>query len=70
MEPIGAAASKEYSLEKNMEKMKMEWVNICFSFVKYRDTVSPPLFNSPGGDDDSDAFLIEVFDDRRGTELQ
>ncbi|XP_062999548.1 dynein axonemal heavy chain 3 [Elgaria multicarinata webbii] len=38
LEPIGAAASKEYSLEKNMEKMKSEWANICFSFVKYRDT--------------------------------
>ncbi|XP_044289654.1 dynein axonemal heavy chain 3 isoform X4 [Varanus komodoensis] len=38
IEPIGAAASKEYSLEKNMEKMKSEWTNICFNFVKYRDT--------------------------------
>ncbi|XP_015683342.1 dynein heavy chain 3, axonemal-like, partial [Protobothrops mucrosquamatus] len=38
IEPIGAAASKEYSLEKNMEKMKSEWVNIRFTFVKYRDT--------------------------------
>ncbi|XP_026560379.1 dynein heavy chain 3, axonemal [Pseudonaja textilis] len=38
IEPIGAAASKEYSLEKNMEKMKTEWVNIRFTFVKYRDT--------------------------------
>ncbi|XP_066465573.1 dynein axonemal heavy chain 3 [Tiliqua scincoides] len=38
LEPIGAAASKEYSLEKNMEKMKSEWANICFVFVKYRDT--------------------------------
>ncbi|KAH0631920.1 hypothetical protein JD844_019823 [Phrynosoma platyrhinos] len=32
LEPIGAAASKEYSLEKNMEKMKLEWANICFTF--------------------------------------
>ncbi|XP_053132344.1 dynein axonemal heavy chain 3 isoform X3 [Hemicordylus capensis] len=38
LEPIGAAASKEYSLEKNMEKMKSEWANICFTFVKYRET--------------------------------
>ncbi|XP_012645608.2 dynein axonemal heavy chain 3 [Microcebus murinus] len=38
LEPIGAAASKEYSLEKNMEKMKSDWVNMMFSFVKYRDT--------------------------------
>jgi hypothetical protein len=46
LEPIGAAASKEYSLEKNLEKMKADWVNMCFSFVKYRDTVSPSRGNS------------------------
>uniref|UniRef100_A0A8C8EDP7 Dynein axonemal heavy chain 3 n=1 Tax=Otus sunia TaxID=257818 RepID=A0A8C8EDP7_9STRI len=40
LEPIGAAASKEYSLEKSIEKMKFEWVNMQFSLVKYRDTVS------------------------------
>ena len=40
LEPIGAAASKEYSLEKNLEKMKLDWVNMTFNFVKYRDTVS------------------------------
>ncbi|KAG8513614.1 Dynein heavy chain 3, axonemal [Galemys pyrenaicus] len=38
LEPIGAAASKEYSLEKNLEKMKLDWVNMSFNFVKYRDT--------------------------------
>ncbi|XP_027629546.1 dynein heavy chain 3, axonemal [Tupaia chinensis] len=38
LEPIGAAASKEYSLEKNLEKMKLDWVNMNFNFVKYRDT--------------------------------
>ncbi|KAM4829514.1 dynein axonemal heavy chain 3 [Thomomys bottae] len=38
LEPIGAAASKEYSLEKNMEKMKSDWVNMTFNFIKYRDT--------------------------------
>ncbi|XP_060028831.1 dynein axonemal heavy chain 3 isoform X1 [Erinaceus europaeus] len=38
LEPIGAAASKEYSLEKNLEKMKSDWVNMVFNFVKYRDT--------------------------------
>ncbi|XP_073447160.1 dynein axonemal heavy chain 3 isoform X2 [Aquarana catesbeiana] len=38
MEQIGAAASKEYSLEKAMEKMKAEWSNMIFNFVRYRDT--------------------------------
>ncbi|XP_042545793.1 dynein axonemal heavy chain 3 [Dipodomys spectabilis] len=38
LEPIGAAASKEYSLEKNLEKMKSDWVNMTFNFIKYRDT--------------------------------
>ncbi|XP_025062794.1 dynein heavy chain 3, axonemal [Alligator sinensis] len=38
LEPIGAAASKEYSLEKSLDKMKLEWVNMHFIFVKYRDT--------------------------------
>nr|XP_058892896.1 dynein axonemal heavy chain 3 isoform X22 [Kogia breviceps] len=38
LEPIGAAASKEYSLEKNLEKMKLDWVNMTFNFMKYRDT--------------------------------
>ncbi|XP_076997717.1 dynein axonemal heavy chain 3 [Tamandua tetradactyla] len=38
LEPIGAAASKEYSLEKNLEKMRLDWVNMTFNFVKYRDT--------------------------------
>ncbi|XP_036135820.1 dynein heavy chain 3, axonemal [Molossus molossus] len=38
LEPIGAAASKEYSLEKNLEKMKLDWVNMTFNFAKYRDT--------------------------------
>nr|KAF6294777.1 hypothetical protein mPipKuh1_003914 [Pipistrellus kuhlii] len=38
LEPIGATASKEYSLEKNLEKMKLDWVNMTFSFAKYRDT--------------------------------
>lgn len=40
LEPIGASAAKEYSLEKSIEKMKSEWVNIHLSLVKYRDTVS------------------------------
>ncbi|XP_029805794.1 dynein heavy chain 3, axonemal [Suricata suricatta] len=38
LEPIGATASKEYSLEKNLEKMKSDWANMTFNFMKYRDT--------------------------------
>ncbi|XP_043945444.1 dynein axonemal heavy chain 3 [Protopterus annectens] len=38
LEEVGGAASKEYSLEKAMEKMKSEWTNMCFTFTKYRDT--------------------------------
>ena len=39
MEEMGAAASKEYSLEKSMQKMKAEWRDLRFSFSQYRDTV-------------------------------
>ncbi|KAI4817445.1 hypothetical protein KUCAC02_010846 [Chaenocephalus aceratus] len=38
LEEIGAAASKEYSLEKSMDKMKSEWTELLFSFTPYRDT--------------------------------
>ncbi|KAG7245081.1 hypothetical protein INR49_023647, partial [Caranx melampygus] len=38
MEEIGASASKEYSLEKSMEKMQNEWTDLHFSFTPYRDT--------------------------------
>lgn len=45
IEPVGAAASKEYSLEKSIEKMKSEWVDVQFGLVKYRDTVSKHQIN-------------------------
>ncbi|KAB5587265.1 hypothetical protein PHYPO_G00011210 [Pangasianodon hypophthalmus] len=38
LEEIGAAASKEYSLEKALEKMKNEWTDLQFGFTQYRDT--------------------------------
>ena len=40
LEEISGAASKEYSLEKAMEKMKLELKDMMFEFVPYRDTVS------------------------------
>lgn len=40
LEEIGASAAKEYSLEKALEKMKIEWKDMTFEFVPYRDTVS------------------------------
>ncbi|KAL5473898.1 hypothetical protein EMCRGX_G028462 [Ephydatia muelleri] len=38
LEEIGAAASKEYSLEKAMDKMTTEWSDMQFTFIPYRDT--------------------------------
>jgi dynein heavy chain len=38
LDEIGGSASKEYSLEKAMTKMKDEWNEMIFTFVKYRDT--------------------------------
>ena len=40
LEEIGASASKEYSLEKALEKMKTEWKDTLFTFVPYRESVS------------------------------
>ncbi|KAG5895230.1 hypothetical protein JTB14_003447 [Gonioctena quinquepunctata] len=38
LEEIGAAATKEYALQKNLAKMKEEWVDICFECISYRET--------------------------------
>ncbi|XP_077075428.1 dynein axonemal heavy chain 3 isoform X1 [Siphateles boraxobius] len=38
LEEIGASASKEYSLEKSLEKMKQEWTELRFGFSPYKDT--------------------------------
>ena len=38
LDAIGGSASKEYSLEKALLKMKGEWNEMIFTFVKYRDT--------------------------------
>ena len=38
LDELGGSASKEYSLEKAMTRMKDEWNDMMFTFVKYRDT--------------------------------
>ncbi|KAJ8399893.1 hypothetical protein AAFF_G00406230 [Aldrovandia affinis] len=38
LEELGASASKEYSLEKALDKMRTEWAELCFMFSPYRDT--------------------------------
>ena len=40
LDEISGAASKEFGLEKAMEKMKVEWKDMYFEFTPYRDTVS------------------------------
>lgn len=38
LEVVSAAASKEYSLEKAMDRMEEEWDSIVFNTTLYRDT--------------------------------
>ncbi|XP_061175178.1 dynein axonemal heavy chain 3-like [Saccostrea echinata] len=38
LEEIGAAAAKEHSLEKALEKMKLEWKDMMFEMIPYRET--------------------------------
>ncbi|XP_063587791.1 dynein axonemal heavy chain 3-like [Penaeus indicus] len=38
LEEISHAASKEFSLEKALEKMKGEWANVVFEFKPWRET--------------------------------
>lgn len=39
LEEIGLSAGKEYSLEKQLRKMKGEWAEIGFTIIPYRDEV-------------------------------
>lgn len=36
LEEVSAAATKEYTLEKNLMKMKEEWVDVQFECIPYR----------------------------------
>ncbi|KAJ8964394.1 hypothetical protein NQ317_006775 [Molorchus minor] len=38
LEEISGAATKEYALQKNLSKMKEEWLDISFELIPYRDT--------------------------------
>ncbi|KAH1026251.1 hypothetical protein HUJ05_010798 [Dendroctonus ponderosae] len=38
LEEVSAAATKEYTLEKNLMKMKEEWVDVQFECIPYRET--------------------------------
>lgn len=40
MEEISGSASKEYSMEKAIAKMKEDWREMKFELVPYRETVS------------------------------
>ena len=40
IEEVTGRATKEYGLEKNLEKMKADWADITFTLIPYRDTVS------------------------------
>ena len=37
-EGVSEAATKEFSLEKAMEKMIVEWEDVCFNLIPYRET--------------------------------
>ena len=39
IEEISGRATKEYALEKSLEKMKSDWEGIEFTLLPYRDTV-------------------------------
>jgi len=38
LEEISSAATKEFQLEKNLQKMKAEWTEVKFDIIPYRQT--------------------------------
>ncbi|XP_073998137.1 dynein axonemal heavy chain 3-like isoform X3 [Rhodnius prolixus] len=43
LEEISVAASREFTLEQNLKKMKFEWQNVAFELIIFRDTGVPVL---------------------------
>ena len=37
LEELGGSATKEFSMEKNLAKMKSEWDDLVFNFLPYRE---------------------------------
>lgn len=46
LEEIGVAVVKEYFLEKVLEKMKLEWKDMMFEMILYREIVRLFLFKN------------------------
>ena len=46
IEEVTGRATKEYGLEKNLEKMKADWADITFTLIPYRDTVRLPIIQN------------------------
>lgn len=53
IQTVSQFASKEYSLEKVLEKMRNDWAGLCFRVIEYKDTGTYII----GGTDEVQALL-------------